>query len=191
MSELIDWTPPYAKNWGNLKILLKAISSYLSKGNFEGELNAWIARPAIPEAPPEGEDPEASGGGLQAERVELVAGTPHCEGSTVGAMIARSQELLITLEYVEAKFILGEQFVEDFGSYERLRERMVGLDNQVLRGEKTKDIALGMMDTLFVAQEVAFKSIKDFYGKEPNEAAFNGVEFMLGNLFNPGVDRQT
>ena len=64
---------------------------------------------------------------------------------------------------------------------------MVGLDNQVLRGEKTKDIALEMMDSLFVAQEVAFKSIKDFYGKEPNEAAFNGVEFMLGNLFIPGV----
>ena len=61
VSDLIDWAPPYARIWGSLKIFLKAISSYLSKGNFEGELNAWLARPVIPAVPPDGEEPEPPG----------------------------------------------------------------------------------------------------------------------------------
>ena len=58
---------------------------------------------------------------MQAEIDELVAETPNSEGSTTGALIARSKEMLIALEYVEAKFILEEQFVREYGSYEKLR----------------------------------------------------------------------
>ena len=48
VTDLIDWAPPYGRNWGSLKILLKAVSSYMSRGNFEGELDAWLTRPLVP-----------------------------------------------------------------------------------------------------------------------------------------------
>ena len=34
ITELMDWPAPYERSPGNLKILLKAIVSYLSRGNF-------------------------------------------------------------------------------------------------------------------------------------------------------------
>ena len=34
LEELIDWHPPFTRTTGNLKVLLKAVVSYLSRGNF-------------------------------------------------------------------------------------------------------------------------------------------------------------
>ena len=69
VAELIDWPPPYERIWGNLKILLKVVSTYMSRGNFEAGLDDWIARPVIPAEV--GDEP---GGGLGAERDGLVQG---------------------------------------------------------------------------------------------------------------------
>ena len=48
LTELIDWAPPYERNWGSLKILLKAVASYTSRGNFEAGLDDWLNRPIEP-----------------------------------------------------------------------------------------------------------------------------------------------
>ena len=127
----------------SLKILLKAVSSYMSREHFEGELDAWLVRPVVPAVPAAGEEPELPGGGLQVERDELVAETPNCEGSTAGAMIARCKEMLLALEYVDTKFLLGEEFVRGYRNYEDLIGEITGLDNKVLRNEKKKSRSSG------------------------------------------------
>ena len=98
IEELIDWPAPYERTWGNLKIFLKAVSSYMSRGNFEAGLDEWVNRPVIPAEV--GDEP---GGQLGPERERLIQMTPGCEDSTVGAIIARSKEMLLAVEYVEAK----------------------------------------------------------------------------------------
>jgi hypothetical protein len=100
IEELIEWPAPYERTWGNLKLFLKAVSSYMSLGNFEAGLNLWVNRPVIPAEA--GDEP---GGGLAAERASLIQLTPGCEDSTVGAMTSRSREMLLALEYVDAKFL--------------------------------------------------------------------------------------
>ena len=182
VGELIDWHPPYERTWGNLKILLKVVSTYMSRGNFEVGLDEWLGRPVIPAQ--EGDEP---GGGLGAERDGLVQGCQGCEGSTVGAMTIRSREMQLTIEYVENKFLLGEVFVARYNTYNELKLETVGLDNKVLRLEKTKEAALNEMNGVFEAQEQAFASIKAYFTKEPNESAYNGTILMFGDVFDNGV----
>ena len=42
LQECIDWVPPYTKGVGKLKVILKCIKTYLSRGNVKGPLDAWI-----------------------------------------------------------------------------------------------------------------------------------------------------
>ena len=42
LQECIDWSPPYTKWVGKLKVILKCIKTYLSRGNVEGPLDTWI-----------------------------------------------------------------------------------------------------------------------------------------------------
>ena len=154
----------------------------MSRGNFEAGLDDWLTRPIIPAQV--GDEP---GGGLGGQRDGLVQGTPGCEGSTVGAMTARCKEMLLTIEYVEMKFSLGEVFVGKYNTYNELRQETVGLDNRVLRLEKTKATALEDMNKVFEAQSQAFASIKSFFTKEPGEGAYNGTLLMFGDNFDNGV----
>ena len=39
LHECIDWAPPYVRNIGKLKVLLKCIKTYLSRGNIEAPLD--------------------------------------------------------------------------------------------------------------------------------------------------------
>jgi hypothetical protein len=81
LTELIDWHPPYVRSTGNLKILLKAIVSYLSRGNFEVILDQWLTLPVVPIQPEDAGD--AVGGGLNVERDALITQTANCENSSV------------------------------------------------------------------------------------------------------------
>ena len=182
IEELIEWPAPYARSWGNLKLFLKAVASYMSRGNFEAGLNQWVNRPLIPVEV--GDEP---GGGLAAERASLILLTPGCEDSTAGAMISRSREMLLALEYVDAKFLLGEAFVGKYNTYTELRTGTRGLENRVLREERTKADALEDVNGVFNAQQEAFESIKGFFTKEPGEGAFNGTVFLFGDNFYDGV----
>ena len=183
LTELIDWHPPYARSAGNLKILLKAIVSYLSRGNFEVILDQWLALPVVPVEPDDG-----IGGGLDAERNALIDQTANCENSSVTAMIIKSRETLQTIEYQEQKYLLGEEFVNSFNAYNEKRLETTGIENQVIRQEITKANALAELDSVLEAQEAAFNSLKNFYTKEPGEGAYNGCVLLLGDVFNPGVD---
>ena len=74
-----------------------------------------------------------------------------------------------------------------FNTYNELRLETVGLENKVLRQEKTKATALEEMNTVLEAQDEAFTSIKAFFSKEPGEGAFNGCILLFGNNFVNGV----
>ena len=183
LTELMDWHPPYVKSTGNLKILLKAIVSYLSRGNFEVILDQWLALPVVPVEPD-----DAIGGGLNAERDALIAQTVNCENSSMTAMIIKSREVLLTIEYQEQKYLVGEEFAISFNAYNEKRLEVTGIENQVIRQETTKANALAELDLVLEAQEVAFNRLKIFYTKEPGEGAYNGCVLLLGDVFNPGVD---
>ena len=63
---------PYERTWANLKVFLKAVSTYMSRGNFEAGLDEWANRPIIPVVPVEPDDALQPGGGLGAERAGLI-----------------------------------------------------------------------------------------------------------------------
>ena len=185
IGELIDWPPPYTRSLASLKILLKAVASYLSRGNFEILLNQWLTLPVVPANPQ-----DDIGGGLVNERNTLMNLTPNCENSSVNAMILRSKEILQTIEYTEQKFILGEIFANRFNTYNEKRTEAIGIENRVILLEVTKANALEELDAVLEAQEEAFNSIKNFFIKEPGEPAYNGCMLLLGDIFNPGVGIQ-
>ena len=178
----MEWPPPYTRSLGSLKILLKAVASYLSRGNFEVLLDQWLTMPVVPANPQ-----DDIGGGLVNERNTLINLTPNCENSSVTAMILRSKEILQTLEYTEQKFLLGETFTNKFNTYNEKRMEAAGIENRVIRQEVTKATALEELNAVIEAQEEAFNSLKSFFIKEPGEPAYNGCMMLLGDIFNPGV----
>ena len=146
VEDLIDWHPPFARTMGTLKVLLKAVVSYLSRGNFEVLLDQWLTLPIVPANPG-----DAVGGGLDIIRDALIDQTPNCEDSSVTAMIARSREILLTIEYQEQKYILGETFANKFNTYNERRMEAVGIENRVIRHEVTKANALAELDIVIIA----------------------------------------
>ena len=42
ITELCDWTEPYQRSLHFMKIFLKTITSYLSNGNIETPMDAWL-----------------------------------------------------------------------------------------------------------------------------------------------------
>ena len=154
--ELMDFPAPYARSPASLKVILKCISSYLSRGHFEGDLDTWLTNPVIPVVPAEGGVELPPGGGLGAERAALIAGMPNCEGSSVTAMTMRAKEVLQTLEYQEAKMILGERVVEQFNVYNPANETVDGLRNLVIRRELTKAGALEKLSNTLEAMDSLF-----------------------------------
>ena len=73
IQDVMDIPPPYVRNTANLRILIKCIVSYLSRGYFEGQLDVWLNNPVLPAAPAVGAgEPAESGGGLAVERATLL-----------------------------------------------------------------------------------------------------------------------
>ena len=73
LTEVMDWAPPYNKSLEKLRILLKCVSTYLSRGNVEAPLDIWLQA--------------AAEGNLAAERAALLAGDPNAENSSVAATV--------------------------------------------------------------------------------------------------------
>ena len=112
-------------------------------------------------------------------RDALIDQTPNCEDSSVTAMIARSREILLTIEYQEQKYLLGETFANKFNTYNERRMEAVGIENRVIQQEVTKANALTELDSVLEAQEEAFNSLRSFFMKEPGEGAYNGCVILL------------
>ena len=55
IQELMDYPPPYVRTISSLKVFLKCVTTYLSRGHFEGDLDAWLINPVVPVAAPGGE----------------------------------------------------------------------------------------------------------------------------------------
>ena len=179
--ELMDFPAPYVRSPANLKAILKCISSYLSRGHFEGYLDTWLNNPVIPVVPAEGGVELPPGGGLGAERAALIAGMPNCEGSSVTAMTMKAKEVLQTLEYQEAKIFLGERVVEQFNIFNPLNETSEGLRNLVIRRELTKARALEKLSNTLEAMDTLFIRLREFYAREPGEGAYEGCLFVVGH----------
>ena len=177
----------WMRGFTSLKVLLKCISSYLSRGHFEGDLDTWLTNPVIPVVPADGGDALPPGGGLGAERAALIAGMPNCEGSSVTAMTMWAREVLQTLEYHEVKMLLGERVVEQFNVYNPLNEAVDGLRNRVIRRESTKARALERLSETLEAMDSLFIKLREFYAKEPGEGAYEGCLFAVGDAFNDNV----
>ena len=43
LHKFMDWPPPYTRNESKLMVLLRCIRSYMSRGNIETGLDAWIS----------------------------------------------------------------------------------------------------------------------------------------------------
>ena len=101
IEELMNWQEPYIRSLDKMKVFLKCVVSYLSRGNFEGELDRWLnlAQSA------EGEPP---GGNLG--------------GSSVSAMTRKSREMLQTIYYSELKLNLSEKLANSIPTRENFRK---------------------------------------------------------------------
>ena len=187
--DLMDFPAPYVRSLASLKVFLKCITTYLSRGYFEGDLDTWIANPVVPVAPADGAAPQPPGGGLQAERDALILGTPDCEGSTVTAMTTRAREVLEVIDYQREKMRLGENVVECYNKYLPLNNDVDGLRNKVIRTEITKASALTKINKVLEELDLLFVTLKTFYDKEPGEAAYEGCLFAIGEVFLDQVDQ--
>ena len=186
---LMDFPVPYTRNTTSLKVILKCVVSYMSKGYFEGDLDTWLNNLIVPAPAPDGGVALPPGGGLANERLALIASTPNCEGSSVSAMTLRSKEVLQTLEYQEGKMYLGEEVVEQFNIYNPLNEASDDLRNLVIRRELTKARAQEKLGSTLEALEALFSRLKEFYAREPGEGAYEGCLFAIGDAFNDNVDQ--
>ena len=189
IQNLMDFPIPYARNTTSLKVMLKCVVSYLSKGYFEGDLDTWLINPVVPAPAPDGGVELPPGGGLAAERAALIGSTLNCEGSSVSAMTLRAKEVLQTLEYQEGKMYLGEEVVEQFNIFNPLNEASDDLRNLVIRRELTKARAQEKLSSTLEALEALFSRLKDFYAREPGEGAYEGCLFAIGDAFNDNIDQ--
>ena len=119
LTDLMDWAPPYNKSLEKLKIFLKCVSTYLSRGNVEAQLDAWLQ--------------DAAEGNLAEERAALIAGA---EDSSVAAMIRISEDMVETVGYADTKMILGDGMVVIFNHYNNKLDDLDGLGNEVIRDEQ-------------------------------------------------------
>jgi hypothetical protein len=77
LENLMDWPAPYVRSLERLKIYLKCITTYLSRGNVEVPLDRWIQA--------------ADEGNLGDERAAILANVGNPDNSSVGAMIKKGE----------------------------------------------------------------------------------------------------
>ena len=78
LTELMDWAPPYNKSLEKLKVFLKCIFPFLSRGNVEAPLDIWLQ--------------DAAEGNLAAERAALIAGDQGAENWGMKLSVAKLQK---------------------------------------------------------------------------------------------------
>ena len=150
---------PYIKGVGKLKTLLRCIKTYLSRGNVEGPLDTWIEAKDV-------DDPGNKDGAQFDE--------------TVTISISRATMMLAALEYLEAKTGLALLAAQKFDHYNAEYLQVDSLHNQIIRGTKTKAMALGMVDYLIQENDETFILFRNFLTKEPLREQYEGAEMLLG-----------
>ena len=76
---------------------------------------------------------------------------------TVTISITKASEMLVELEYLETKTSLALIAAQRLDQYNGEYLKVDSLHNQIVRGTKTKAIALGMLDYLINENEQTFK----------------------------------
>ena len=113
----MDWPIPYVKSVGKLKVLLKCVKTYLSRGNIEAPLNQWIVAT-------EGND----AGNKEDVRTFLRGGAiSHEDSETIS--INRAVYMLAALDYLETKTGLANLAVRMFDGYNPQYQQIDTLQN--------------------------------------------------------------
>ena len=134
IQQIIDWNPPYIPGAIKLKVLLKCVCLYLSRGNVSGPLDTWIEAT-------EGND----FGGKELVRTALRRGGDQ---DTVSLSINKARKIFAGLEYLEEKDNLGLAAARKLDQWSNEYLQADALHNQVVRGTMTKAAALHMLDYL-------------------------------------------
>ena len=97
--------------------------------------------------------------------------------------------MLAALEYLEAKTGLALLAAQKFDHYNAEYLQVDSLHNQIIRGTKTKAIALGMVDYLIQENDETFILFQNFLNKEPLREQYEGAEMSMGRgTFTQYVD---
>ena len=136
-------------------VVLRCIKSYMSRGNIETSLDAWISKKEGPDA------------GNKADVREYLRGltTPAEDTVTLWCLIS-------ALEYLESKVCLANLASEKYDAYDIYYNEADLLQNQVIRGTKTKTGALEFIDEVINANDECFRLFRDFIIKEPSKDPF-------------------
>ena len=89
IQNIIDWVPPYAPAPAKLKIFLRYVASYLSRGNVSGPIDQWIDAT-------EGDD----FGNKSGVRTALRAGG---DLDTVSLSMVKAKEMLGGMDFLDSK----------------------------------------------------------------------------------------
>ena len=97
--------------------------------------------------------------------------------------------MLSALDYLESKANLAHLASEKFDTYNSSYTEADLLQNQVIRGSKSKAAALKLIDDVISANEECFQLFRTFIIKEPSRDPFEGSQILLGrNSFPSDVD---
>ena len=97
--------------------------------------------------------------------------------------------MISALEYLECKTSLAYLAFEKFNKYNASYTEADLLQNQVIRGTRSKTAALKLIDDIISANEECFQLFRTFLIKEPSRDPFEGCQILLGrNSFNSNVD---
>ena len=149
----------------------------MSRGNIETGLDAWISQV-------EGDD-----AGNKADVRDYLRGLTTPAEDTVTISINLSACLISALEYLECKTSLANLASEKFDTYNTSYTEADLLQNQVIRGTRSKTAALKFIDDIISANDECFQLFRTFIIKEPSRDPFEGCQILLGrNSFNSNVD---
>ena len=157
---------PFLKSTSKLKVLLKCVRSYLSCGNIETNLDAWIT--AV-----DGED-----AGNKADVRHYLRGLTAPPEDT----IILANYLLSGIEYLENKVNLAHASSEKHDAYNSDYVESDLLQNQVIRGSKSKAVALKHIDDAITANDECFQLFRRYFIKEPSRDPFEGAQILLGRI---------
>ena len=176
LHEFMDWPPPYIRDGAKLMVLLRCIKSYMSRGNIETSLDAWITKKEGPDA------------GNKADVREYLRGLTTPAEDTVTLSINLAGCLISALEYLESKVCLASLVSGKYDNYNGYYIEADLLQNQVIRGTRTKADALKFIDEVIYANDECYRLFRDFIILEPNKDPYEGCKILLGrNSFNSEV----
>ena len=130
LHEFMDWLPPYTRNESKLMVVLRCIRSYMSRGNIETSLDTWISKKNGADA------------GNKADVRDYLQGLTTPAEDTVTISINLSACLISALEYLESKMCLVNLASEKYDAYNIYYTEADLLQNQVIRGTRSKTAAL-------------------------------------------------